>query len=142
MPMTERSFFGAGTKIEGNLDVDGDVRIDGQFRGKVTATATIQVGERGNVHANLHAPNIIVAGIVRGDLHARDRVELHQTARVNGVLRAQRLRIEEGAVFEGQCKMEPLGEAVVKPLPPKAEERRREPVVAVAGAAVVSKDRA
>jgi cytoskeletal protein CcmA (bactofilin family) len=103
----ERSFFGTGTRIEGTLEIDGDVKLEGHFRGKVVGTATITVGEQANVQANLYAPTVVVQGLVRGEIHARDRLELSRSAKVNGVLRAQRVKIEEGALFEGECRMSP-----------------------------------
>lgn len=103
----DHSFFNPGTRIEGDLEIQGDVRLDGQIEGKVIGTATVTVSEKATVKANIHAPTVVVDGSVRGELHARDRLELHRTAKVTGALRAPRLRIDEGALFEGECRMAP-----------------------------------
>lgn len=119
----ERSFFGAGTRIEGTLEVEGDVKLEGEFRGKIIGTATVTVGEKANLQANLSAPTIIVQGLVRGEIHAQDRLELARSARVNGVLRSPRIRIDEGAVFEGECRMS-ASEAPKPAQTPKIEPTR------------------
>ncbi|MGH7805093.1 MAG: bactofilin family protein, partial [Candidatus Binatia bacterium] len=98
---SDRSFFGPGSKIEGNLEIDGDVRLQGVIQGKVTGSGTVTVGDQATIQANVFAPTVIVQGLVRGEIHARDRLELHKSAKVYGVLRAARIRIDEGAQFEG-----------------------------------------
>jgi cytoskeletal protein CcmA (bactofilin family) len=118
----ERSFFSAGTRIEGNLEIDGEVKLQGQVSGKVVGTGLVTVGEQATVRANLYAPTIVVQGVVRGEVHASERLELHRTARVQGVIKAPRIRIDEGALFEGECRMAPPEGAKVEPA--KLEERR------------------
>ena len=104
---SDRSFFGPGSKIEGNLEIDGDVRLQGVIQGKVSGSGTVTIGDQATIQANVFAPTIIVQGLVRGEIHARDRLELHKSAKVYGMLRAARIRIDEGAQFEGECKMAP-----------------------------------
>ena len=102
---TERTFFSAGTKIEGTLELDGEVKLEGQIKGKVSGTGLIIIGEHANLQADVYAPSILVHGVVRGEIHATDRLELHRTARVKGMIQAARIRIDEGAAFEGECRM-------------------------------------
>ena len=102
---TERTFFSAGTHIEGTLELDGEVKLEGHIKGKVTGTGVIIIGERADLQADVFAPSIVVHGMVRGQIHASDRLELHRTAQVKGVIQAARIRIDEGAAFEGECRM-------------------------------------
>jgi cytoskeletal protein CcmA (bactofilin family) len=124
---TDRTFFSAGTHIEGTLELEGEVKLEGQIKGKVTGTGVVIVGEQANLQADVHAPSIVVHGIVRGEMHATDRLELHRTAKVKGAIRASRIRIDEGAVFEGECRMSPK-DATARADAPKAEERRGAPL--------------
>ena len=119
---TERTFFSAGTRIEGTLELDGEVKLEGQIKGKVSGTGVVIVGEQANLEADVFAPSIVVHGVVRGEIHATDRLELHRTARVKGLIRAPRIRIDEGAAFEGECRMASK-EAAGKVEPPKEEKR-------------------
>jgi cytoskeletal protein CcmA (bactofilin family) len=102
---TDHTFFSAGSRIEGTLELEGEVRLEGQINGKISGSGVVIIGEHANLQANVFAPTIVVHGVVRGELNAAERLELHRTAKVKGVIRAQRLRIDEGAVFEGECKM-------------------------------------
>ena len=123
---TERSFFSPGSRIEGNLEIEGEVTLQGQISGKVVGTGLVTIGEQANVRANVYAPTVVVEGTLRGEIHARDRLELHRAAKVTGLIRAPRIRIDEGAFFEGECKMS-SGEAArtePKPEPTKLDERR------------------
>jgi cytoskeletal protein CcmA (bactofilin family) len=117
----ERTFFSPGTRIEGSLEIDGEAKLQGQISGKVVGTGLVTVGEEANVRANIYAPTVVVYGIVRGEIHARDRLELHSTARVQGLLKSPRMRVDEGAIFEGECRMAPPDTKVE---PTKLEERR------------------
>jgi cytoskeletal protein CcmA (bactofilin family) len=119
---TERTFFSAGTRIEGTLELDGEVKLEGQIKGKVSGTGVVIVGEQANLDADVFAPSIVVHGVVRGEIHATERLELHRTARVKGLIRAPRIRIDEGATFEGECRMASK-EAAGKAEPPKEEKR-------------------
>src|SRR6185436_13931086 len=121
---TDRTFFSAGTRIEGTLELDGEVKLEGHIKGKVTGTGVVTVGEQANLQADVIAPIVIVHGIVRGEMQATDRLELHRTAKVKGSIRAARIRIDEGAVFEGECRMTPKDAPAVKAEMPKPEEKR------------------
>jgi cytoskeletal protein CcmA (bactofilin family) len=121
---TERSYFSAGTRIEGTLELDGEIKLQGQIKGKVTGTGVVTVGEQANLQADVSAPTILVLGLVRGELHATDRLELHKSAKVKGVIRAPRIRIDEGAIFEGECRMGPAEGAFAKSEAPKFEDKR------------------
>jgi len=53
----------------------------------------------------IRAVSIFVAGSVRGNLEAADKVELKPNAQIRGNVRAARLRIADGVIFEGRCEM-------------------------------------
>jgi cytoskeletal protein CcmA (bactofilin family) len=118
---TERTFFSAGTHIEGTLELDGEVKLEGHIKGKVTGTGVIIIGERADLQADVFAPSIVVHGMVRGQIHASDRLELHRTAQVKGMIQAARIRIDEGAAFEGECRMAGKDAA-------KSDDKRSAPV--------------
>ena len=126
---TDRTFFSAGTHIEGTLELDGEVKLEGQIKGKVTGTGVVTVGEQANLQADVFAPVVIVHGVVRGEMHATDRLELHRTAKVKGSIRAARVRIDEGAIFEGECRMAPKEAApAMKVEAAKPAEDKRPPI--------------
>jgi cytoskeletal protein CcmA (bactofilin family) len=108
-PLEVRAYLDQGSKVTGKLSFDGPARIDGQVDGEITAKESVMVGESAVVTAQIKAASIIVAGKVSGDLTASQRIEIRPSAKVLGNLTAPILVVQEGAVFEGHCAMQPEG---------------------------------
>ena len=89
------------------------------------------VGSGGQVDANIEVAVATIHGIVNGDIVATDRVELGRAAKLTGNIQTPSLVIEQGAVFEGSCKMTQAKAAADKP---KVE--RKDNVIDVAKPAV------
>ena len=121
-------FVGSGTVITGEASFKSMLRVDGRFSGKINSTGgTLIVGSGGQVDANIEVAVATIHGVVTGDIVASDRVELGRAARLTGNITTPSLVIEQGAVFEGSCKMAQAKAAVDKP---KVE--RKENVIDVA----------
>ncbi|KPL02416.1 MAG: hypothetical protein AMJ90_05945 [candidate division Zixibacteria bacterium SM23_73_2] len=99
------TIIGKGTTFDGNLMIQGGLRIDGTVKGKVSGADTISIGEDGKVEADLDAKVIIVGGKVMGNIAAKEKVELQSNSIINGDLTTRNLVVEEGAVFHGKCNM-------------------------------------
>lgn len=106
-PLEARAYLDQGSKVTGKLNFEGPARIDGQIDGEITAKDSVMIGESAVVTAQIKAASIIVAGKVSGDLTASQRIEIRPSAKVLGNLIAPVLVVQEGAVFEGHCAMQP-----------------------------------
>jgi cytoskeletal protein CcmA (bactofilin family) len=104
---TEVTVIGEGVQLDGNLHFAGVVRVYGTLRGKVHAQAesSIVLMESAVVEGELDVDSIVVAGFVRGDIHARTRVSIEGTGRVIGNIDTPKIAIEFGAYLEGDTKM-------------------------------------
>jgi cytoskeletal protein CcmA (bactofilin family) len=91
--------------FEGKITSKDSVKIDGRLVGEVRSESTIEVGDTGSVEGNITAAHVITAGHIKGAVNARDKVELKGKSRLDGDLVTTRLVIEDGAQFEGMCKM-------------------------------------
>ena len=124
---SELNLIGAGTVLEGKLKSPSSVRIDGRVVGEVVAAQSIAVGPSGDVDGNISAKNISVGGKVKGAMIAQEKLVLESKAAVRGDIRAAKLVIDEGAVFDGKCSMseaKPMPNLVeLKPESRRAEER-------------------
>ena len=106
--------IGAGTVIgpssvfEGRFAVRGNLRIDGRFEGKSLRVEQLQVGPEGRVKSDIKASNVVVEGIVIGNITASTRILLLSTARVLGDIRTPELIIQDGVVLEGRCTISRL----------------------------------
>lgn len=95
---------GKGSVLEGDFNVTDGIRVDGILRGKLISSGALIVGVSGEVEADpIQVKDAIVAGRVRGTLHASRMVKLESSANVVGDITAQILVIEEGAVLHGIC---------------------------------------
>ena len=99
------AFLDEDSEIEGRYNCSGTVVFDAKFSGEITSRDTLIIGERGVVHANVQAVNLVVRGELVGDVSASARVELKSTARVTGSIEAPIVVMEEGAMHEGACHM-------------------------------------
>jgi cytoskeletal protein CcmA (bactofilin family) len=108
-PETAVTIVAGSSRFDGTLSGSGDVRVEGRIDGRVEVSGHLMVAEGGNVTARSHARVITVAGSVRGDLTADDKIELSPSADVEGTLTAPRILIREGASFEGQVHMRDPG---------------------------------
>ena len=104
-----RAYLDRGSKIHGKISFEGPARIDGEVDGEINAKDALIIGENANVTAQVRAASISVAGKVSGDITATQRIEIHPSAKVNGNIAAPVLVIQEGALFEGHCSMQPEG---------------------------------
>src|SRR5712672_2690802 len=99
-------FVGSGTVITGEASFKSMLRVDGRFSGRITSgTGTLIVGSGGQVDANIEVSVAQIHGVVNGDIIAGQRIELGRAAKVSGNIQTPSLVIEQGAVFEGSCKM-------------------------------------
>jgi cytoskeletal protein CcmA (bactofilin family) len=100
------AFLGKETLFEGKMTFEGVFRLDGKFEGEIFDSGTLIVGETAIVKGKIGINTIIINGLVEGEVYAKARVEIHSTGKVYGKLFTPTLTINEGAIFEGHCKME------------------------------------
>jgi cytoskeletal protein CcmA (bactofilin family) len=99
-------FVGGGTLVTGEANFKALMRVDGHLSGRITSTSgTLIVGANGKVDANIEVAIAVVHGTVNGDIIATQRLELGRAAKLNGNIQTTSLVIEQGAMFEGSCKM-------------------------------------
>lgn len=143
IPATTATTLAPGTVLQGDLFAEGSIDVHGRVEGKVTARGTVTVSATGDVRSGIDAAVIVIAGVVNGDLRARDRVELEDGARVVGDVSAPSVGIRPGASVRGRIATEAVGDAaepvavspavVRAPAPGAPSEARRppEPIVPV-----------
>lgn len=123
----ELNLISAGTVFEGKLKTPGSIRIDGKIVGEVVATNALTIGQTGDVDGNVSARNVTIGGRIDGLIVALDKLVFESKAVVRGDIRASKLVIIEGAMFDGKCIMsENLAEPSSDDLdtePRKPEER-------------------
>lgn len=99
-----------GTELKGELNFKGSFRIEGYFQGKIFSDSMLIVGEKGKVEADVKVGQLIINGEIRGNLQAKERVEIHNKGRVFGTIITPRLVVEEGAYLEASCQTSDITE--------------------------------
>ena len=94
-----------GTKIEGNFQSGENVRLDGVVIGDFSCEKKLVVGKEGRVEGHIKARDAMIMGFVSGDVEVSGLLQLDKTAVVTGNITAANLAIEDGARFDGLCKM-------------------------------------
>ncbi|HEX8164068.1 MAG TPA: polymer-forming cytoskeletal protein [Pyrinomonadaceae bacterium] len=99
-------FVGGASTLAGEINFKGMMRVDGRLSGRVNSPdGTLIVSSGGRVEAQVAVAVAKINGTVEGDITAAERIELGRTARVSGNLQTPALVVEEGAIFEGGCRM-------------------------------------
>lgn len=102
--------IGRSVTIRGDLSGKEDLYMDGDIEGSVTfLDNAVTVGPNARVIADIHARDVIVLGTLNGNLLASGRVELRQSASVQGNITAARLSIEDNAILKGRVELKSSG---------------------------------
>jgi len=97
-----RSVIDAWLRINGNLESEGEVQVDGQIQGDIRC-AHLTVGRDALVNGNITADEVVVRVKVMGCIRG-NRVILQDCAHVESEVFHKKLSIEEGACFEGTSR--------------------------------------
>jgi cytoskeletal protein CcmA (bactofilin family) len=98
------SRIGKGTRISGKVNFRAPAKIEGEADGEISGDEIV-IAEGAVVTARIAGTRITVAGQVSGEIIARERLELMPTARLKCTITTASLVLNEGAQFEGDCKM-------------------------------------
>ena len=101
----ETNLIGAGTSVEGKIRTQGSLRLDGKMTGEIYAAENLAIGITGEMEGMVNGRNVTIGGKVRGTITAVEKLVFEAKAVVKGDVRAARLVIDEGAVFDGKISM-------------------------------------
>ncbi len=118
------NIIGIGTKITGDVNSNGDIRVDGSLTGKLITKGKVVIGETGTVKGEINCKNSDVEGSIEGKITASQLLSLKSKAKIHGDIIAAKLAIEPGCQFTGNCDMNvgsPSHEETIQP--EKAEKQ-------------------
>jgi len=112
-PMTQISsdnqhmdtLIGEHSHFNGELSFEGAVRIDGKFEGNIRSTneGTLIVSESAQIIGEVDVPNLLLHGIVRGNVRASKSLKIGPTGKLNGDVEYSMVSLSEGAAINGRC---------------------------------------
>lgn len=119
-------------EITGSVKCAGGVKMSGKLNGDLVCAGDVLVEKGAAIKGNVSAASIVVLGMVKGNIVAKERIELKGTARVAGDIKGRRLVVEEGVTLMGKSEISPSesasGEAALDlPVSPAAPEEPARP---------------
>jgi cytoskeletal protein CcmA (bactofilin family) len=98
------TLIGAKTRINGDVEFAGGFHLDGHINGNVTcgADGLLSVSEQGCIEGSVSAPNVLLNGVVKGNIDAAGRVELGAKAKVLGNVAYTVIETAVGAQINGK----------------------------------------
>lgn len=100
------SIVGEGTRFRGELDLNGVLRIDGDYSGVIRTPDKVLVGKNGRAECTIYAGTIVIGGVVKGDVFSSEKIIILTTGMVIGNIVTPRLIVEEGVILDGECRIE------------------------------------
>lgn len=94
-----------GAVIEGKFICSDNVRLDGSIQGEVRVDKRLVLGEGSRVTGNIHAHDAAIKGMIKGDVFIKEALHLLETAIIEGNITAKTMIVEEGARYNGSCKI-------------------------------------
>lgn len=101
----DETVIGPSVNIQGDLNSEGNIRIEGRVVGKVNSKQGIFIEQGAKLEADIAANEASIAGEVHGKLEVFGHLVLQSTAKVSGEIICPILRVEDGATFVGNCSV-------------------------------------
>ena len=113
---TSLSIIAAGTRIDGDIDTDGVIRIEGRVEGAVRAGRQVLIGRQGEVRGDITTREAVVGGAVYGAVNASERLEVQGTSTIVGNITTKSIAVIEGGKINGAVRIADAREASHSPL--------------------------
>lgn len=97
------SIIGSNSSFKGLFAIDGPLRIDGNFIGKINSNNKVIIGKIGRAECIILAKTVVVGGTVKGDIFAEDKVIVLKTGEIIGNIYTASVHMEDGVIFNGKC---------------------------------------
>ena len=121
------NLIGVGTEITGDVNSNGDIRIDGVLTGNLYTKGKVVIGESGKVKGEVNCKNSDVEGLIEGKINVLELLSLKTSAKIIGDINTSRLAIEPGSKFTGNCNMS--DEVAKKDIKKEPQLSQEEPVL-------------
>jgi cytoskeletal protein CcmA (bactofilin family) len=94
-----------GTTTEGTINTQSDIRVDGTISGTLHCGGRVIIGQQGVIKGEIYCQNAVVEGTFEGKLEVKETLSVKETAHINGDIHTSKLIVQNGAIFNVNCKM-------------------------------------
>lgn len=99
------AYLSAGSEVVGDVVFNGPATLSGKVEGSIVSKYRLEVDEGAQISASIEGSEIIVKGVVKGNITASEHLLLLHPGKVLGDVKCASIQIEDGAIFEGKCAM-------------------------------------
>lgn len=99
------NIIGAGTKFVGDIETNGDLRVDGVIEGTIKSQGKLVLGPGGSIKGTIKCVSAEIAGSFEGKMEVSELLSLKASSYFKGEMSVNKLSIESGAKFIGSCLM-------------------------------------
>lgn len=97
------TLIGLGSVIQGNIKINGFVRIDGDIDGNIETDGNVIIGEKARIRGNITAKSVTIGGVVLGNIKADEYVKLLSSSAIIGDIISHKVQIDDMAYYKGHC---------------------------------------
>jgi cytoskeletal protein CcmA (bactofilin family) len=94
-----------GTNVEGTVQAEKDIRIDGTMKGTLICKGKVIIGPTGTIIGDVQCENAVIEGRFEGVMTVGEVLHIKETAKVEGDISTQKLIVQPGSIFNVKCKM-------------------------------------
>jgi len=102
---TSLSIIAAGTTVSGDVTCGGVLKVEGRIEGSVLEARQVLLAKEGGIQGNVNAQEVVVGGVIDGNVTASERLEMQSSAVVNGEISTKSIVVMEGARINGGVRM-------------------------------------
>jgi cytoskeletal protein CcmA (bactofilin family) len=104
-PISSSTVIARGVRVEGEFRSQGDVVIEGEVQGSISAAGVLTVGPEAKIKADIIADEAKISGVIEGNLQIKKQAVFYSSAKINGDITAERITVEAGAQLDGRIKI-------------------------------------
>ncbi len=108
------TIIGGSIKVKGNFHGQGNIVIEGHLEGSLKTNASLFIGEKAKIVADIEAQDAIINGEVYGQIKVKKYLSLGATAKIFGDVEYSQISVEHGAIINGQLTVKSDTEVVRK----------------------------
>jgi cytoskeletal protein CcmA (bactofilin family) len=114
MKPMETTLISASCSLEGSIEAEGNLIVEGSVRGSIKCTS-LEILGNGRVEADVESENVTVAGKLEGELKCSRKLNILRTGKVLGDVTYSALSIESGGLFDGNLSAFKAGDTIILP---------------------------
>ncbi len=118
-PLAMDTVLGEYTNFVGNIESEGSIKVLGRVEGDIKANGDVYIEPTATVNGNIYGSNVYISGTIHGNVLSKGLLHLMSQARLIGDIEVNSIVTDEGAIFQGNCKMIDLNKEENENHPPK-----------------------